>query len=49
MTLLMEKLRVIQGETVAEVMRLANEMSLTKDEYVQLVVNKGNVVLIYYR
>lgn len=44
----MEKLRVIQGESVASVIREANELGVTKDDYLQIIVNNDNVILIYY-
>lgn len=44
----MEKLRVIQGESVASVIREANELGVTKDDYLQIIVNNDSVILIYY-
>ena len=44
----MEKLRVIQGERVASVIREANELGVTKDDYLQIIVNNDSVILIYY-
>lgn len=44
----MEKLRVIQGESVASVIRDANELGVTKDDYLQIIVNNDSVILIYY-
>lgn len=44
----MEKLRVIQGESVASVIREANELGITKDDYLQIIVNNDSVILIYY-
>lgn len=44
----MEKLRVIQGESVASVIREANELGVTKDDYLQIIVNNDSVMLIYY-
>lgn len=44
----MEMLRVIQGESVASVIREANELGVTKDDYLQIIVNNDSVILIYY-
>lgn len=44
----MEKLRVIQGESVASVIREANELGVTKNDYLQIIVNNDSVILIYY-
>lgn len=44
----MEKLRVIQGESVASVIKEANELGVTKDDYLQIIVNNDSVILIYY-
>lgn len=44
----MEKLRVIQGDSVASVIREANELGVTKDDYLQIIVNNDSVILIYY-
>ena len=44
----MEKLRVIQGESVASVIREANDLGVTKDDYLQIIVNNDSVILIYY-
>lgn len=44
----MKKLRVIQGESVAYVIREANELGVTKDDYLQVIVNNDSVILIYY-
>lgn len=44
----MKKLRVIQGESVASVIREANECGVTKEEYVQMIVSNDSVVLVYY-
>lgn len=44
----MEKLRVIQGESVASVIREANELGVTNDDYLQIIVNNDSVILIYY-
>ena len=44
----MKKLRVIQGESVASVIREANEFGVTKDDYLQIIVNNDSVMLIYY-
>ena len=44
----MEKIRVIQGESVASVIREANELGVTKDDYLQIIVNNDSVILIYY-
>lgn len=44
----MEKLRVIQGESVASVIKEANELGVTKDDYIQIIVNNDSVILIYY-
>lgn len=44
----MKKLRVIQGESVASVIRGANELGVTKDDYLQIIVNNDSVILIYY-
>lgn len=44
----MKKLRVIQGENVASVIREANELGVTKDDYLQIIVNNDSVILIYY-
>ena len=44
----MKKMRVIQGESVASVIREANELGVTKDDYLQIIVNNDSVILIYY-
>lgn len=44
----MKKLRVIQGESVASVIREANELGITKGDYLQIIVNNDSVMLIYY-
>lgn len=44
----MKKLRVIQGESVASVIREANELGVTKDDYLQMIVNGDSVILVYY-
>ena len=44
----MKKLRVTQGESVASVIREANELGVTKDDYLQIIVNNDSVILIYY-
>ena len=44
----MEKMRVIPGESVASVIREANELGVTKDDYRQIIVKHESVILIYY-
>ena len=44
----MEKLRVIQGESVASVIREANELGVTKDDYLPILVNNDSVILLHY-
>lgn len=45
----MSMFKVIQGNTVSEVIRLANANGITKEEYVQLLINDGSVILVYYQ
>lgn len=47
-TLFMKRIRVIQGESVASVIREANEVGVTKDDYLQMIINNDSVILVYY-
>lgn len=42
------KFDIIEGPTIAHVIKMANSYGITKDEFVDIVFNDNVVILIYY-
>lgn len=44
----LKRFAIIEGPTISSVIKEANSYGITKEEYVDIVVTRNNVVLIYY-